>query len=124
MSRDQHTTERAPGTGPDGPQSAQNPPGGTERRPGAPNEAQTGAQSFERFDRDPEALAWARAHIQAYLDRLTEFEATANHNRNAVMAYSCGVARELTRKHFLGDGDGDGVVGIFDERRLDKEEAK
>ena len=66
------------------------------------------------FDRDPEALAWARAHIQAYLDRLTDFEATANSNRNAVMAYSCGVAREITRKHFLGDGDH--VIGVFDQR--------
>jgi len=66
------------------------------------------------FDRDPAALAWARAHIQAYLDRLTDFEATANKNRNAVLAYSCGVARELTKKHFLGDS---GTIGIFDERR-------
>ncbi len=67
------------------------------------------------FDRDPAALAWARNHIQQYLDRLTEFEATADKNRNAVMAYSCGVAREITRKHFLGDGAG--IIGVFDERR-------
>ncbi|NUP74654.1 MAG: hypothetical protein HOQ07_08415 [Sinomonas sp.] len=67
------------------------------------------------YDRDPEALAWARTHIQAYLDRLAEFEATAGKNRNAVMAYICGVARELTKKHFLGDGDG--IIGVFDQRR-------
>jgi hypothetical protein len=66
------------------------------------------------FDRDPAALAWARNHIQNYLDRLTEFEATANKNRNAVMAYSCGVARELTQKHFLGNGLN--IIGILDER--------
>lgn len=66
------------------------------------------------FDRDPAALAWARGKVQAYLDQLTDFEAAADTNRNAVMAYSCGVARELTRKHFLGDG---GTIGVFDERR-------
>lgn len=66
------------------------------------------------FNRDPAALAWARNHIQDYLDRITDFEATADKNRNAVLAYSCGVARELTRKDFLGDGDH--VVGVFDQR--------
>lgn len=69
---------------------------------------------ISRFDNDPEALAWARGKVQEYLDRLAEFEAQAEKNRNAVMAYSCGVASETTRKHFLGDGER--IVGVFDER--------
>lgn len=75
------------------------------------------SEESSRFDRDPEALAWARGKVQEYLHRLTEFEAQAEKNRNAVMAYSCGVARELTAKHFLGDGDR--TIGVFDERMPD-----
>lgn len=66
------------------------------------------------FDRDPAALAWARGKVDEYLNRLTEFEAKAEKDRNAVMAYSCGVAREITRQHFLGDGGR--ILGAFDER--------
>ena len=66
------------------------------------------------FDRDPAALTWARGKVQDYLDRLTEFEAKADKDRNAVMAYSCGVARALTARHFLGDDSG--AIGTLDER--------
>jgi len=66
------------------------------------------------FDRNPAALAWARGKVQDYLDRLAEFEQQAEKNRNAVMAYSCGVARALTTRHFLGDDSG--TIGTLGER--------
>jgi len=67
------------------------------------------------FDRDPAALAWARGHVQAYLDRLTDFEQRAHAKDDRITGYGCAVARELARRHFLGDGGL--VVGAFDTRR-------
>jgi hypothetical protein len=67
------------------------------------------------FDRDPAALAWARNHVQAYLDRLTDFEQRAHAKNDRITGYGCAVARELARRHFLGDGGL--TVGAFDTRR-------
>ncbi|MFC8491813.1 hypothetical protein ACFUJU_13620 [Streptomyces sp. NPDC057235] len=66
------------------------------------------------YDRDPAAIAWARAHVQGYLDRLTEFEQRAITDDNPIVTYSCQVAAALARKHFLGD---DTTLGAFDTRR-------
>ncbi|MFB6805429.1 hypothetical protein [Streptomyces sp. NPDC056387] len=66
------------------------------------------------FDTDPEALAWARGKVQDYLDRLTEIEWQAQANGDALTRYGAGVAREIARRHFHGNG-GDGY-GVFDER--------
>ncbi|MFJ3200977.1 hypothetical protein [Streptomyces sp. NPDC086989] len=66
------------------------------------------------FDEDLEALAWARSKVQGYLDRLTEFEARARAEGDAMAAIACQAARVMAERHFLGDGDD--VIGIFDER--------
>lgn len=64
MSRDQHTNEQAPGTGSGGPESAQNPRVGTERRPGGPNGPQTDAQSLEASEATLKALKTREATIR------------------------------------------------------------
>lgn len=66
------------------------------------------------YDRDPAAIAWARAHVQGYLDRLTEFEQQAITDDNPIVTYSCQIAATLARKHFLGDAS---TPGVLDERR-------
>ena len=67
------------------------------------------------YDRDPAVLAWARAHIQEYIDRLATFEQQALAEGNEAVVYGCSVGRLLAQRHFLGDGGG--VIGAFDERR-------
>lgn len=67
-----------------------------------------------RFDRDPEALAWARAKVQAYIDRLADFERQAKEKRDPATATGCAVSRLLAERHFLGDGGC--TIGVFDER--------
>jgi hypothetical protein len=66
------------------------------------------------FDRDPAALAWARAKVQAYIDRLADFERQAQAKNDAATALGCGVSRLLAERHFLGDGGC--TFGVFDER--------
>jgi hypothetical protein len=68
-----------------------------------------------RYDRDPEALAWARAKVREYIDRLADFEQQAKADSSGITAYGCGVARLLAERHFLGDGGC--TIGVFDERR-------
>jgi hypothetical protein len=69
------------------------------------------------FDRDPEALAWARAKVQDYVDRLADFERQAKEKRDPATATGCAVSRLLAERHFFGDGGC--VIGVFDERRPD-----
>lgn len=69
------------------------------------------------YDRDPEALAWARAKVQAYIDLLADFERQAKARGDLLTANGCGVSRLLTQRHFLGDGGC--TIGAFDERRPD-----
>lgn len=66
------------------------------------------------YDRDPEALAWARGKVQEYLDQLDAFRRRAEEDREPVAALGCGIARQLTERHFFGDGGK--VFGVFDER--------
>lgn len=70
---------------------------------------------YSRFDHDPEALAWARAKVQAEIDRADEFAtqlAAATDPENADRwAF---VARHL-RRTLLGDTDSC-VMGRFDTR--------
>ena len=66
------------------------------------------------FDRDPEALAWARAKVQAYIDQLADFEEQAAARGDAATATGCGISRRLAERHFLGDGGC--TIGAFDER--------
>ena len=67
------------------------------------------------FARDPEALAWARAQVQDYIDRLADFAKQAEAKEDAATALGCTVSRLLAERHFLGDGGC--VIGAFDERR-------
>lgn len=69
------------------------------------------------YDRDPEALAWARAKIQDYIDRLTDFERQAKAKGDPATATGCAISRLLAQRHFLGDGGC--VIGAFDQRRPD-----
>lgn len=69
------------------------------------------------YDRDPEALAWARTKVQAYIDLLADFEKQAKAKHDLLTANGCGVSRLLAQRHFLGDGGC--TVGAFDERRPD-----
>ena len=74
-------------------------------------------REFSRFDRDPEALAWARAKVQAYIDRLADFEEQARAKKDPATEMGCGISRLLAERHFLGDGGC--VIGVFDERMPD-----
>ena len=77
---------------------------------------------LSRFDRDPEALAWARAKVQDYIDRLAGFEQQAKAKRDPATATGCAVSRLLTERHFLGDGGC--TIGAFDERLPDLRRAQ
>lgn len=70
-----------------------------------------------RYDYDAEALAWARAKVQAYIDRLTEWEQQADERDATAKARGIGAARLLASRHFLGDGGC--TIGVFDERLPD-----
>lgn len=67
------------------------------------------------YDTDPNALAWARAKVQDYIDHLADFERQAKEKRDPATATGCAVSRLLAQRHFLGDGGC--VIGAFDERR-------
>lgn len=71
------------------------------------------------FDRDPAALAWARAQVQEFINRLADFEAQAKAKGDPATATGCAVSRLLAQRHFLGDGGC--VIGVFDQRRPDLE---
>lgn len=74
-----------------------------------------------RYDADVEALAWARAHVQEFIDRLADFERQAEAKGDSITQYGCGVARAMAERHFLGDGGC--TIGAFDERRLSMTDA-
>lgn len=66
------------------------------------------------YDGDPEALAWARAKVQSYLDRLRSFESQAVARSDSTTAAGCAISRRMAHRHFLGDGGC--TIGVFDER--------
>lgn len=67
------------------------------------------------FDRDPAALAWARTKIQAYMERLADFEQQVAQRGDEASVRCFRIVRSHVRSHFLGDGGC--VIGAFDERR-------
>lgn len=71
---------------------------------------------LSKFDRDPEALAWARAKVQTYIDQLERWQEEANERGAAAKALGFGTARLLAQRHFIGGGC---IIGAFDERRPD-----
>lgn len=72
------------------------------------------APDLSRFDRDPEALAWARIKVQAYIDQLADFERQAKEREATAKALGLAAARLLALRRFLGDGKC--TIGVFDER--------
>ena len=66
------------------------------------------------FDRNPEALAWARSKVGVFLARLVSFEDQAAAEGDLTTVHACRVSRRIAELHFLGDGDR--RVGVFDER--------
>lgn len=70
--------------------------------------------NFSHYDEDPEALAWARTKVQAYIDQLADFENQAKAKDDPRAATGCAVSRLLAERHFLGDGGC--TIGAFDER--------
>jgi hypothetical protein len=68
----------------------------------------------DRFDRDPEALAWARAKVQHALDRLANFEKQAAAEGSHDQATGLNLAQLSLRRTLIG-GQGC-VIGAFDER--------
>lgn len=75
------------------------------------------SREFSRFDRDPEALAWARAKVQAYIDRLADFEQQAAQQGDDASVRCFRVVQSHVRSYFLGDSGC--VIGVFDERMPD-----
>jgi hypothetical protein len=68
-----------------------------------------------RFDFDPEALAWARAHVQAEVDRFVKFERQAIDKGDREQAMNWRRMANMLRMSFIGGTTC--VVARFDERR-------
>lgn len=75
------------------------------------------ARGLARYDRDPDALAWAREKVEAEIDRCARLEQQARSaggvgsDRMAKTYRSIAVTLKL---RFLGSGC---LIGAFDERR-------
>lgn len=70
---------------------------------------------LSRFDRDPEALAWARAKVQAEIDRCKQFHASATASDKPEQAETWRRLANRMRRQFIG-GEGC-TIAAFDERR-------
>ena len=84
---------------------------GTQRGSGAAPGPQTGTQSLD-YDRDPEAIAWARTKIQPSIDKAERFsrEADTEEARTKWRWIAKFMHREL-----IGSGEGC-TITAFDER--------
>lgn len=69
------------------------------------------------YDTDPEALAWARAKVQHYIDRLAKFEKQATESNSSNKARGLRVARRSAEQTLIG-GEGC-TIAAFDERLPD-----
>lgn len=67
------------------------------------------------FDRDPEALAWARAKVQRDIDRYRRFESAARSEGRTEQASLWRKMANLLNMDFIG-GEGCSIAA-FDERR-------
>lgn len=67
------------------------------------------------YDRDPGALAWARAKIQRDIDRFRKFEAEARGRQDEALASQWRKFANFLQMDFIG-GEGC-VIAAFDERR-------
>lgn len=68
----------------------------------------------DRFDRDPEALAWARGRVQRHIDKLARWEQQATEQGKTEQAEHWRRVRTYLVRSFIG-GEGC-VVAAFDER--------
>lgn len=66
------------------------------------------------FDRDPEALAWARAKIQRHIDQCAQFEQQGAERGDPELALRWRRTKNYMRMKFIG-GRGC-VIASFDER--------
>lgn len=69
-----------------------------------------------KFDLDPEALAWARAKVQGFIDKMRDFEEQAKHGDpySPERERQWRVFGNIAESHFIG-GKGC-VIAAFDER--------
>lgn len=67
-----------------------------------------------KFDRDPEALAWARAGVQTFINRMRDFERQARERAGSDPEQWRKIAFFIEREFIGGDGC---VIATFDERR-------
>lgn len=69
-----------------------------------------------KFDLDPEALAWARAKVQAFIDKMRRFEEQASHSDpySPARERQWRVFGNIVEMDFIG-GKGC-VIAAFDER--------
>lgn len=67
------------------------------------------------YDRDPEALAWARAKVQRDIDRFRRFEQQSRERGDADLASQWRKMANFLQMDFIG-GTGCSIAA-FDERR-------
>lgn len=67
------------------------------------------------YDRDPAALAWARAAIQREIDKFRDWEHRDTESGNAERAKQWRMMRNMLDRQFIG-GTGC-VIAAFDERK-------
>lgn len=67
------------------------------------------------FDRDPEALAWARRYVQRHIDKTRRFSEQATVRGDADQASQWRRLANYMQREFIG-GEGC-VIAAFDERR-------
>lgn len=70
--------------------------------------------AHDKYDRDPEALTWARAKVQAGIDRAEKFVEQATAADKPEAAQKWRYIANLLRNSFIG-GEGC-VIARFDER--------
>lgn len=71
-------------------------------------------EKFTKFDRDPEAVAWARGHVQGFVDKMRRFEKQAKEDGRPEHAQQWRKIANAVSMTFIG-GEGC-VIGAFDER--------
>lgn len=69
---------------------------------------------FTKYDRDPDALAWARSHVQGFVDKMRRFEKQAMERGDAQLESQWRKIANSVSMTFIG-GNGC-VIGAFDQR--------
>lgn len=72
---------------------------------------------WSRFDRDPEALAWARREVERYLDALQGVNDRSHYDPDMRKGYAG--ALQAVRNALLGR-PGAVICGAFDERKASR----